>query len=129
MLLHVVLVDEQGSGTVLLYLWSGHYVQDELHEPSYAHVLLSADAENRINLSVVNSDVETLVDLILSKFSCVEELLHEGLVKLRGLLYEGLAVFLSLVLELCRDVQKLKVSVGVLEVDVLHELDVNDTVK
>ena len=127
--LHIVLVDEQGGRTVLVALGSGNHVLGELEEPLDTDVLLCADAEHGISLAGHNSEIESLADFILGKHSGIEELLHQGVIVLSGLLDELLAHHLGLVLQLGRDIEVFAGAVGILEVIVLVGQDIHEAVE
>ena len=128
-LLHVVLVDEQGRGAAFLDVRGRSYVLGELEQALHADVLLGADAEDRVGLAGGDAQVEALANLVLGEDALLEELLHQGVVEFGGLLDEGAAELLGHVRQAGGNLKVFAGAVGILEVVVFHLEDIHETVE
>ena len=101
----------------------------ELHKPLDSDVLLSREAEYRIDLTLTDTDSKALTDFILGKFACFEIFLHQSIVILGCTVDKRLTKFVCLVLELCRDVEVLTGSVLIREMVVFHGKHIHESVE
>ena len=129
MLLDVVLVDEEGGLSLLVHLRGRGDTLDELQHAVDADVLLCGNAEDGIGGTGGHAEVEAAHDLLLGERAFLEELLHQGVVILGGLLDQLVAGLFGLVGELGGDVEHLAGAVGVLEMVILHREDIDDAVE
>ncbi len=136
-LLHGSLVDEDAHGTGRIAndvvavdgLLDGAggaraHIDDELHQAADSDVGLRGAAEHGDGLALDKAGADTLADLVGAEFHGLEELLHEFVGTLGGLLHEFSAEFLGLVGIGGGDVELL-----VLRVVVLHRDHIDKTLE
>ena len=105
------------------------HLDGELHEPLDSYVLLCRQAEHRQHLACLASDAYTLADLVLGQHTCLEELLHQGIIIFCRPFDERRPELFSLCPVLFRNFQVFPGPVLVLEMIVFHLEDIYESVE
>ena len=118
-----------GDGLVDCSLGAVGSLDAEFHKLLDTHVLLCGEAEDRHDLALGDTELESLCELLLAEGKLVEVLHHEFVVGLGSLLHEGHAHFLGLVGILCGNLEFFALAVGIEEVIVLHVDNVDEALE